>query len=218
MKYCFSICIIFFLNANSLFSQIRIVDSADTANFPEIEFSINNRNPDLLTSSSFKFSELITGKIIPSDSVNIFIIKDSTDYSKNNKCVLILLESLVHEERKEQNLTFKSSILEVLDKVVNKGDKFKIVTFSLKDRRTNILHDVNKTFTDNISLLKKDLENHKTRNNDFTNKTVSDIYEAIIQGISELEDFNTELPKSIILLSEERNNKRIGNLSSNAIT
>ena len=218
MKYCFSFCIIFFLNANSLFSQIRIVDSADTANFPEIEFSINNRNPDLLTSSSFKFSELITGKIIPSDSVNIFIIKDSTDYSKNNKCVLILLESLVHEERKEQNLTFKSSILEVLDKVVNKGDKFKIVTFSLKDRRTNILHDVNKTFTDNISLLKKDLENHKTRNNDFTNKTVSDIYEAIIQGISELEDFNTELPKSILLLSEESNNKRIGNLSSNAIT
>ena len=217
MKYIFSFCILFLLNANSLFSQIRIVDSADTTSFPEIEFSINNRNPTLLTSNSFKFSELINGKIIPSDSVSIYRAKDSTDYSKNNKCVLILLEALVHEHRKEQNLTFKSSILEVLDKVVNKGDKFKIVTFSLKDSQTNILRDVNNTFTDDVALLKKDLENHKTQTNDFTNKPVSDIYGAIIQGISELEDFNSDLPKSILLLSEERNNSIIDNLSSNAI-
>ncbi|MDC0117743.1 FHA domain-containing protein [Flavobacteriaceae bacterium] len=218
MKYIYLFCLLFLLNSNSLFSQLRIIDNADITNFPEIEFSINNRNPNLLTSSSFKFSELINGKTISSDSVSIYRIKDSIEYSKTNKCVLILLESLVHKQRKEQNLTFKSSILEILDKVVNKGDKFKIVTFSLKDRRTNILHDVNETFTDSISLLKKNLENHKTQTNDFTNKTVSDIYEAIIQGISELEDFNTELPKSILLLSEESNNKRIGNLSSNAIT
>jgi hypothetical protein len=147
MKYIFSFCILFLLNANSLFSQIRIVDSADTTSFPEIEFSINNRNPTLLTSNSFKFSELINGKIIPSDSVSIYRAKDSTDYSKNNKCVLILLEALVHEHRKEQNLTFKSSILEILDKVVNKGDKFKIVTFSLKDSQ----------FTSIIFLYKKSI-------------------------------------------------------------
>ena len=217
MKYCFSICIIFFLNANSLFSQIRIVDSADTANFPEIEFSINNRNPDLLTSSSFKFSELINGKIIPSDSVNIYRIKDSTDYSKNNKCVLILLESLVHEQRKEQNHTFKSSILEVLDKVVNKGDEFKIVTFSLKNGKNNILHDVNNTFTDSISLLKNALKSHRTTYNDFTNKYVSNIYGAIIEAVVQLDDLDSNLPKSILLLSEEFHNREIINVRESAL-
>ena len=216
MKYFFSFLIIFFLSANTIFSQARVVDNPKIINFPEIEFSINNRSPDLLSLSSFKFNELINGKIIVSDSVNIYRIKDSTDYKKSNKCVLILLETLLHESRIEQNLTFKSSVLEVLEKVVNKGDKFKIVTFSLKDGKTNILNDVNKTFTDSISLLKNALKSHKTQDNDFTNKPVSDIYGAIIQGISELNNFNSDLPKSILLLSDERNNSKIDNLSSNA--
>ena len=217
MKYIYSF--LFLLITTTLFSQVKIVDSADISNFPEIEFSVNNRNPNLLTSSSFTFSELIEGKTIQSDSVTIYrVSKDSIDYSKSNKTVLILLESLVHESRNEQNLTFRSSLLEVLEKVVNKGDKFKIVTFSLKDGKTNILNDVNKTFTDDISVLKNDLENHRTITNDFTNKPVSDIYGAIIQGISELEDLNTDLPKSILLLSEERNNSKIDNLSSNAVS
>ena len=153
---------LYFLKSESLIVQIQPV-------FLKLSFLLIIEILTLLTSSSFKFSELINGKIIPSDSVSIYRAKDSTDYSKNNKCVLILLEALVHEHRKEQNLTFKSSILEVLDKVVNKGDKFKIVTFSLKDRQTNILRDVNNTFTDDVALLKKDLENHKTQTNDFTN-------------------------------------------------
>ena len=151
MKYIYSFFIIFLITTNSLFSQIKIVDNADLSNFPEIEFSINNRNPTLLSSSSFNVSELINGRLIESDSVTIYRFpNDSTDYSKNNKCVLILLESLVHDSRREQNLTFRASILEVLDKVVNKGDKFKIVTFSLKDGETNILNDVNISFTDSI--------------------------------------------------------------------
>ena len=217
VKYIYSF--LFLLITTTLFSQLKIVDSADISNFPEIEFSVNNRNPNLLTSSSFTFSELIEGKTIQSDSVTIYrVSKDSIDYSKSNKTVLILLESLVHESRNEQNLTFRSSLLDVLEKVVNKGDKFKIVTFSLKDGKTNILNDVNKIFTDDISVLKNDLENHRTKTNDFTNKPVSDIYGAIIQGISELEDLNTDLPKSILLLSEERNNSKIDNLSSNAVS
>ncbi|MDA9107313.1 FHA domain-containing protein [Flavobacteriaceae bacterium] len=217
MKYIFSFCILFLLNANSLFSQIRIVDSADTTNFPEIEFSINNRSPDLLSLSSFKFSEFIDGKIIVSDSINIYRIKDSTDYSKSNKCVLILLETLLHEQRKEQNHTFKSSILEVLDKVVNKGDEFKIVTFSLKNGKNNILHDVNNTFTDSISLLKNALKSHRTTYNDFTNKYVSNIYGAIIEAVVQLDDFDSNLPKSILLLSEEFHNREIINVRESAL-
>ena len=53
MKYIYSF--LFLLITTTLFSQLKIVDSADISNFPEIEFSVNNRNPNLLTSSSFNF-------------------------------------------------------------------------------------------------------------------------------------------------------------------
>ena len=217
MKYFFSLFVLFFLTVNSVFSQIRIIDSPNTSNFPEIEFTVYNRNPVFLSPDSFKFTELINGNKVQSDSVSISRANDSIDYSKSNKCVLILIETLLHRDRKEQNHTFKSAVLESLEKVVNNGDKFKIVTFSLKDDNTNILHDVNKTFTDNIILLKAALENHVTKDNDFTNKPVSDIYGAIIEGISDLDDFNSDLPKSILLLSDERNNSKINNLSNIAI-
>ena len=72
MKYVYSFFIIFFIATNSLFSQIKIVDNADLSNFPEIEFSINNRNPTLLSPSSFNISELINGRLIESDSVTIY--------------------------------------------------------------------------------------------------------------------------------------------------
>jgi len=62
VKYIYSF--LFLLITTTLLSQVKIVDSADVSNFPKIEFSVNNRNPNLLTSSSFTFSELIEGKTI----------------------------------------------------------------------------------------------------------------------------------------------------------
>ena len=60
MKYIYSF--LSLLITTTLFSQLKIVDSADISNFPEIEFSVNNRNPNLLTSSSF--SLFFNSKII----------------------------------------------------------------------------------------------------------------------------------------------------------
>ena len=54
--------------------------------------------------------------------------------------------------------------------------------------------------------------------NDFTNKPVSDIYGAIIEGVEKLENLTNDFPKSILLLSEERNNSRIANSASSAIS
>ena len=208
----------FLLFSNLLFSQIRVVNEAQTSNHPEIEFLIHNRNPNQLSKNSFSFNQKIDEKLIKLDSVKIYSVKDSIDYSKRNKCVLILIESLVHIDRKEQNKTFKSAVLKSLDKIVNKGDKIQIVKFSLKDGETKILNNVNSTFTDDIELLKSSLNNHKTKNNDFTNRPVSDIYGAIIESVSVLDGFNSDLPKSILLLSDERHNSAINNLSVNAIT
>jgi hypothetical protein len=206
-----------FFSLTTLFSQIRVVNDPNLSNYPEIDFRIYNRNPNSIYVNSLSFNQLYNDKKILIDSVKIYSVNDTIDYSKKNKSVIILIESLVHQDRKEQNQTFKSAIVKSLDKIINKGDKFKIVEFSLKYDDTKILRNVNDNFTDNINLLKTALGNHKTRNNDFTNKPVSDIYGAIIEAISILDESNSDLPKSILLLSDERNNSKIDNSSVNAI-
>ena len=85
----------------SIFSQVNIKENIDISNFPTIEFIIHNRNPEVLESSNFSFFELIDNQEIKSDSFDIQPIKDTSDFSNKNKCVLILLETLRHPDRIE---------------------------------------------------------------------------------------------------------------------
>ena len=179
---------------------------------------IHNSNPTPLSSSAFKFTELVEDKRVKPDVIKINISKDSVDYSKKNKCVLILLELLDHPDRSEQNYTFNQAILESLDSIINKGDQFKIVAFSLKDDKANILKNINNDFTDDISVIRNSLISYDQEKNDFTNKAVSDIYGAIIEGVKMLDDFESDFSKSMVLLSEERNNTKIINSRINAIS
>ena len=93
-----------------------------------------------------------------------------------------------------------------MDSIINKGDQFKIVAFSLKDDKANILKNINNDFTDDISVIRNSLISYDQEKNDFTNKAVSDIYGAIIEGVKMLDDFESDFSKSMVLLSEERNN------------
>ena len=216
MKH-FSLILILFIS-DVLFCQINFSDDIDVSGFPVIKFSIHNSNPTPLSSSAFKFTELVEDKRVKPDVIKINISKDSVDYSKKNKCVLILLELLDHPDRTEQNYTFNQAILESLDSIINKGDQFKIVAFSLKDDKANILKNINNDFTDDISVIRNSLISYDQEKNDFTNKAVSDIYGAIIEGVKMLDDFESDFSKSMVLLSEERNNTKIINSRINAIS
>lgn len=219
MKNLISLFVLFLGIFTSVFAQVNIIGQTNVSNFPEIEFTIHNRNPEIVSSSNFSFWEYQDGQRIESDTFDVEKVKDTTDYSKENKCVLIVIETLYNRYRYEQNYTFYSAIIDALDEVVNKGDKFKIVTFSLRNDKTNLLYDVNDDFSDNSSYLKDALSNHETEYNDFTNKPVSTLYGALIEAIEQLNAFESALPKSILLLSEERNNTKAGEQTSvNTIT
>ena len=69
---------------HSIFSQVNIREEVDVSNFPVIEFTIHNRNPNVLSSSNFYFTELVNGQKIESDSFNIEQIKDTIDFLKEN--------------------------------------------------------------------------------------------------------------------------------------
>ena len=92
----------------------------------------------------------------------------------------------------EQNLTFKDALLKSLDEFVKDGDKIKIVAFTLKDAENKILKDISEGFTDNVEDLKTSIENFIIKDNDYTNRNVSDIYGAVIEGVELLNEVNED--------------------------
>ena len=197
-------------------AQIQIVGKVDKTEFPQLEFILHDRNPELSKINDFQFFENIDGKKVKLDSVSLELVKDTTDYSKQNKCVLIMIEALYHKDRYEQVRTFFQALENSIVEIVNKGDKVKVVAFSLRDGSTNILKPVTSKFTDDVDEIIQEIEEYKI-NTVYTKKPVSDIMGALEEGIDLLVDQDNTFPKSILLLSEERKNT-YATLTANDIT
>ena len=195
-----------FVFSLSTYSQVKFYnDSTSVADFPEISFQINDRDPDLKVKSDFILRERLDQlKVI--DTFSFSHLKDSLSYSNENKCILVMIETLGHSDRYEQLNTSLNAINSSLSRFINKGDKVKLVWFALRNAETKILNDINPKFTDSINEIKSYLNKFRLPDNDFTNKYVSDITGALIEGVDILDKFDSSLPKSIILISEERNN------------
>ena len=191
--------------------------SYDVSKFPILEIKVRERNPDTLNKEKFSFYENVDGKEIKIDSFSVSTYQDSLNIASKNKTVLILFEFLLDRSRVEQNLTFKDALLKSLEEFVKDGDKIKIVAFTLKDAENKILKDISEGFTDNVEDLKTSIENFIIKDNDYTNRNVSDIYGAVIEGVELLNEVNEDFPKSILILSEERNNRIPLNNEKNAI-
>jgi len=195
-----------FVFSLSTYSQVQFYnDSTSVSDFPEISFQINDRDPDLKVKSDFILRERLDQlKVI--DTFSFSHLKDSLSYSDENKCILVMIETLGHSDRYEQLNTSLNAINSSLSRFINKGDKVKLVWFALRNAETKILNDINPKFTDSINEIKSYLNKFRLPDNDFTNKYVSDITGALIEGVDILDKFDSSLPKSIILISEERNN------------
>ena len=195
-----------FVFSLSTYSQVQFYnDSTSVSDFPEISFQINDRDPDLKVKSDFILRERLDQlKVI--DTFSFSHLKDSLSYSDENKCILVMIETLGHSDRYEQLNTSLNAINSSLSRFINKGDKVKLVWFALRNAETKVLNDINPKFTDSINEIKSYLNKFRLPDNDFTNKYVSDITGALIEGVDILDKFDSSLPKSIILISEERNN------------
>ena len=196
-----------FVFSLSTYSQVQFYDdSTSVADFPEISFQINDRDPDLKVKSDFILRERLD-QLEVIDTFSFSHLKDSLSYSDENKCILVMIETLGHSDRYEQLNTSLNAINSSLSRFINKGDKVKLVWFALRNAETKILNDINPKFTDSINEIKSYLNKFRLPDNDFTNKYVSDITGALIEGVDILDKFDSSLPKSIILISEERNNR-----------
>lgn len=203
--------------SNDILAQIQVNGLVDNTEFPYIEFVLHSHDPDELSLGDFQFFENIDGNNVELDSVNFDLLEDTVDYSTKNKCVLIMIEALYHKDRFEQVKTFYKAVGNSINDIVNKGDKVKIIAFALTNRSSNLLEDVTSRFTDDIDEIKSDLDSYKIEYSEFTNKPVANITSALEKGINLLVEQDNALPKSILLLSEERNNK-FDQLTANDIT
>ena len=203
--------------SNDILAQIQVNGQVDNSEFPYIEFVLQSRDPDELSLGDFQFFENIDGNKVELDSINFDLLEDTVDYSTKNKCVLIMIEALHHKDRFEQVKTFYQAVGNSINDIVNKGDKVKIIAFALTNRSSNLLEDVTSRFTDDIDEIKSDLDSYKIEYSEFTNKPVANITSALEKGINLLVEQDNALPKSILLLSEERNNK-FDQLTANDIT
>ena len=206
MKNYILYCIIFFFSFFTLEAQIKVNSEIDVTSYPSISFDIYNRNPDFKTKENYNFFRLSGASEVLIDSVSISNINDTINYSKENKCVLILVESINNSDRYEQVNTFFKALNNSLEKFVNSGDKIQIAAFHLRQDNTRILNPLHNNFTDDIKVLQNAIKDYDASKNKET-KPVSEIPGAILEGIDLLVEIPVDYSKSILLLSEERTNK-----------
>ena len=199
-------CIIFFFSFFNLKAQIKVNSEVDITNYPSVSFDIHNRNPNFKTEKNYNFFRLSGANEVLIDSVSISKVNDTVNYSKKNKCVLILIESINNPERYEQVNTFFKALNNSLEKFVKSGDKIQIAAFHLRQDNTRILNPLHNSFTDDIKILKNAIKDYDASKNKEI-KPVSEIPGAILEGIDLLIEIPVDYNKSILLLSEERTNK-----------
>ena len=195
------------------FGQITLLGDVDVSDYPNVAFSIHHANPDVL-SESIQVRQAIQQDFIPAE---VNVVKTVAKVSSENKCVLFLFEYSTHEDKEEQYLTFYSSLVTALPEIVSPGDEIKICSFSLK-QNDKFLHEVNDNFTDNSNDLIRSLnKNLKEDPNVWNKHRASALYASIFEGVELLKNHPSVLPKSIVLLSEERNND-LTNLSDSKLS
>ena len=123
-------CLLFF-SFLSLQAQIKVNSEVDVTEYPSVSFDIYNRNPNFKKETSYDFFKIKDLNEVRIDSISMVQVSDTINYSKKNKCVLILIESINNEQRIEQVNTFFRAVENSLPKFVNPGDKIQIATFHL---------------------------------------------------------------------------------------
>tara|TARA_B100000768_G_C11276329_1_gene376158 strand:- start:190 stop:1824 length:1635 start_codon:yes stop_codon:yes gene_type:complete len=197
---------ILFLSFLNLEAQVKVNSEVELIDYPSISLDISNRNPNFKTENNYNFFKISGSNQVLIDSVLMTQVKDTVNYSKKNKCVLILVESINNIQRIEQVNTFFRALENSIPKFVNPGDLIQIASFHLRQDNTKIINLLHTDFTDDIKVLKDAIGNYDASKNKET-KVVSEIPGAILEGIDLLVDVQKDYSKSILLLSEERTNK-----------
>lgn len=181
-----------------LFGQQGFTYSVETDNFPNVTVDFNLRNPVKKSKQDFRLSE--NGAEINFD----LEFKKTKIDSSANKNILFLVENLNQVKR---NAFYKDVLLTAIPQIVNKGDKFNIAVFDRvrnSGKKTTFL--LLPSYTDDVNKIKDAIEKIAPVNDQLSNNRSPDVYHALYEGLTTLNNKFSE-NRFLCLLSSAYNNK-----------
>lgn len=178
------------------------VRNINTDNFPIVKGDLWVRNPNGKPSNVF-FLETGFEK---EDSITI-IEKRVAEVPKDQKKAVVFLVLNPGIDAVEYNW-YKSVIKNAIDSVIRKGDKVEVLTYD-RECGGNIIFPLTPSFTDDITTIKKKVDNlNKTYCNASTKICSQDnflTWQAISRTIDMLETQDLKMPTAIVVLGDDNN-------------
>ncbi len=176
---------IFSLLTIFVFSQkIGTVTTPNVDEFPKVEFVLNLHKPDAKKTQDFELIE--DRKILDFD-----MTRSEAEIVDSQKHILILFEDMTSSSHARQRKYFRYVLENALPKFVNKGDKINIAAFDRNRGEETSLRFLLDNYTDNIDALIDAANSFESIYDRHSNEKSSELYDAIHDGLKEL---NTKFP------------------------
>ena len=185
------------------YAQQRGASQFNTDDFPNVSFVWNDYNPDVIQGNQVSLKEddqlrsCAWRNITPSRSV------------EKSKSIVILCEDM-RSHGEQSDFTF-AMLRAFFSNGVQKNDRFNIIAFNRDKGNGDFMRSITRGFSNNISEINNELFSYRNSQELFqTNPYSANIYQALNEAISLLENEPKENLKAIILVSAGMNMNTAG--------
>lgn len=182
---------------NSLFGycqNISLFGDVEIDSFPNVTFYVNVFVPKEPKFNDFKLVE-------NSKNINFNIEKITKENQNKSKTILILFEDMTHPTHYGQKKFFQELLVKSIPQFVKNGDKINVAVFDRNRDGTTPLRYLLDNYTDNKDVLLSAINNFKSINDYQSNNKSSDLYNAIYDGMVDLNKKFKPDNKLVLLLS-----------------
>lgn len=186
------------LSSIPLLGQMSPKGKPSTQAFPEISVSVHHRDPAERKESDFEVAE--DEQAVPFELETLEPGDSTPPHS-----ILVLLELLPQQKRKQQNKYFKEVLKRALPSLLRAGDQINVATFAWTDLENDekVLSFLNADFgTDTSGLAQKVEAAEPPGGKGVSSDHGSELYPALLEGIGALEKVEGQA-RSLVVLSAE---------------
>ena len=192
--FVFFLCFCFF---QTIYGQKEFeVREMNTANYPQVSGKLWVRNPDGVNTNRLKFVENDVAL-----NVHFELFKHSDSLPKNKGILFLVLNST-----NTNDLTWYQKVIlgSLSNSVIKDGDKIAVASFTCKNNGKFVFPN-NLQFSDDIATISRKVDSIKYQPRSTLYQGKSQVYLALNEALTLLEQQNLEMPTGIIVVSDDRN-------------
>jgi hypothetical protein len=166
--------------------------------FPKVSGTLRVRDPNITSTDKLSFEE--NGRIVP---VNFSGIQASDSIAPNKLILFLVLKT-----SNTRSLDWYQDLLRktLNSSMVNPGDQIAIASFNVATKNPRkFVFPQKPRFTDNISILNFQIDSLDFHPKNDAYRGKNQVYLAVNEALELLENLGSNLPKGIIVLSDDRN-------------